>query len=102
MVAGLRIGSRPYREYAILDKGVGSVPDFDGPVPDTRDPLLPLLGLLSLFGRARCVPCAPQGGVTGCREAVITGAGRCGPGDKECRWLRHDTLPMPAAAWHRP
>ena len=22
-----------------------------------------------------------------------------GPGDKECRWLRHDT-PMPAAAWH--
>ena len=43
MVAGLRIGSRPYREYAILDKGVDSVPDFDGPVPDTRDPLLPLL-----------------------------------------------------------
>lgn len=26
MVAGLRIGSRLYREYAILDKGVGSVP----------------------------------------------------------------------------
>ena len=66
---------RPYREYAILDKGVGSVPDFDGPVPDTRDPLLPLLGLLSLFGRARCVPCAPQGGVTGCGEALL-GAGR--------------------------
>ena len=34
MVAGLRIGSRPYREYVILDKGVDSVPDFADSVPD--------------------------------------------------------------------
>ena len=64
-----------------------------------------------------------RGGLTGRRE-VLLGAGRSywaqggltrlrgrgthgngtweredGPGNKECRWLRHDT-PVTAAAWH--
>ena len=47
MVAGLRIGSRPYREYAILDKGVGSVPDFADSVPDFAE--------LQLGGRLKLV-----------------------------------------------
>ena len=39
--SGVRLGPRPYREYAILDKGVGSVPDFADSVPDFAELPLP-------------------------------------------------------------
>ena len=66
MVAGLRIGSRPYRECAILDKGVGSVPDFADSVPDfaelqLQERIRPLPEAILTTQRILC-------GATGSRE----------------------------------
>ena len=98
------LAPRPYREYAILDKGGGSVPDFADPVPDFAELQLPEPG--SRTGAcARSMASASvgwyrvQGGVAGPHARSSSAAGRRVWRFRHARRLRMRYLILSQRAW---